>query len=384
MANDLTAAIPTIYGQVLQTAQANSIMPRVVTNNYSDRVAQQGQTIEINNVGPGTIRNVTPGSVPDTNNVTGVETTGQSLTLSYWKEVVFQLSYADVANLVQGIPSRQLSQNVADLTAYVDEVICTTAYQQFYQTAGTAGTTPFASDAQAAQDAATLLNVAKAPKRDRKLVLDPYAEGNAAHLPILQTVNQSGQNQIWVDGSVNGKMAMGWEWYMDQGIQTHNTAATGTYAIDASGAIGDTTIVVDNGAGAVPTASLIVGDKFTIAGSTQQYTVISVTAGSPANADTYGIRPALDQVVADGDLLTVETDDYVGNLAFQMDAIHFASRPVEPIFRGGKIFQSISDPVSGLNFLLKIADQHYQTEWALSILFGVVVPRPEWGVVVYG
>lgn len=386
MSNSLANALPTIYGRILQVAQENSVMPRLITNNYSTEAAQKGQTIAINNVGASTVRDVTPGSVPNTNSVTSVAPTVKSLTLSYYREVAFNLSDADIANLVEGIPARQLEQAVADLVADVDKTIITTSYKSFYNFTGSAGTTPFASDAAVAQTAATVLNLAKAPTRERFIVLDPYAEGKAAQLAILRQADQSGQTQIWADGSINGKTALGWEWYQDQSVfaSKHDTNASGTYAVDASGSIGDTSVVLDDGAGAGATL-LVVGDKFTITGSTQQYTVTSVTANSPtANEDTYGISPALDQAIADGDSVTVVSTDYVPNLAFHRDAVHFASRMPRIDFPGGNVIQMISDPVSGLQLKLEVERQHRQTEWSVGILFGVVVPRPEWGVVIMG
>jgi hypothetical protein len=78
--------------------------------------------------------------------------------------------------------------------------------------------------------------------------------------------------------------------------------ATGTvpsdpYAIDASASTNDSSITLDNAAGALPTA-LVNGDLIVIAGSVQQYEVTSYSEN--ATDATVGISPNLDQNVTDG------------------------------------------------------------------------------------
>jgi hypothetical protein len=105
--------------------------------------------------------------------------------------------------------------------------------------------------------------------------------------------------------------------------------------------------VLDNAAGADLATAPVVGDVFTIAGNTQQYTVTSVTTGTPANATTVGISPALAADAADGAVVTFVAS-HVANLAFHREAFAFASRPMLDLETPGSIIQPLVDDVSGL------------------------------------
>ena len=107
--------------------------------------------------------------------------------------------------------------------------------------------------------------------------------------------------------------------------------------------------------------------------------------GTPANADTYGIYPALDQIVADGDLLTVVSTDYVYNLAFHRDAFVFASRPMaDAHIDDSQVIQTINDPVSGLTVRFQAQRYWMETVFSVDILYGYTVLRPDLAVVIMG
>lgn len=159
----------------------------------------------------------------------------------------------------------------------------------------------------------------------------------------------------------------------------HTTTKSGTYAVDAAGSIGDTTIAVDDGAGALPTAPTV-GDVFTIAGSTQQYSLVSRIAG--ATEETWTIFPALDQAIADGDAITI-LDGHRLNLAFHRDAITFASRPnADRPVTDSVLYRLITDPLTGVVLDLRIQDYHRQTAWSIGCLWGVTVMPLKEGAIV--
>lgn len=383
MANNLADAIPFITARTLEVLRATSVMPRLVNSSFSAEAVQQGDTINIPVTSSMTARAVVPGLVPPSAGLNDVTAAKRTLALNQWYEVPFTMSDKDLKEISAGFQPRVLDEAVATLANKVDSDILG-LYKSVYNYVGTAGTTPMGTSAIEAQEAGRVLNSAKAPRDNRYVVVDPFAEANLGGLPVLQRVDQSGSANILRDGVIGGTRAFGFDWYSDQNIVQHNTAATGTYAIDAVGAVGDTSIIVDNGSGAVPTASLIVGDKFTIAGSTQQYTVTSVTAATPASADTYGISPALDQITADGDLLTVVKTDYIPNLAFHRDAIGFASRPLLDVVTEGNLVTVINDPISQLSLRLEVSRQHKQTQFSIDLLYGYTLVRPELACVIFG
>ena len=384
MANTLTEAIPRITAQTLKVLRENCVMPRLVNNSYSREAAFKGKTIEIPLTNTLTTRSVVPGAVSPDSGMNNIIPTNQTLTLDQWHEAPFRMTDAELKEVVDGFDSEVLQEAVRAIANKVDQDILG-LYKKVSNFVGTAGTTPFGTSLVEAQEALRIIKSNKAPSNERYLVVDPFAEANLMGVPVIQKVNESGSNQALRTGELEGYQALGFTIHQDQNVGFHNTAATGTYAIDAAANVGATTIEVDNGANAVPTASLVVGDKFTIAGSTTQHTVTAVTAGSPANADTYSIYPALDDAKADGDLLTVISTDYVYNMAFHRDAFAFASRPLLDVeVTGGGMISNISDPVSRLNLRFEVAREHKQTVFSIDILYGITVLRPELAVVVMG
>lgn len=179
-------------------------------------------------------------------------------------------------------------------------------------------------------------------------------------------------------------MAYAWNfgWYESNNVPTHTTTATGTYAIDAAGSIGDTTVTVDDGAGALP-AALVVGDVFSIAGSDQQYVVKGYSAGA-ADA-TVTIFPALDQAIADGDAVTV-AGSHVLNLAFHREAIAIASRPLINMGFDDDLQnvqnELMPDPETGMVLEFVSMGGWAVNAYAVRCLWGVTVPpRKEGGIV---
>jgi hypothetical protein len=330
------------------------------------------------------VRKVTPGPTPNTTGINNVNPIKTDLTLNQWYEVPFTLTDQELQDVADGVEVRALDQAVEALVAYVDLQIIIAAQQAFFNFTGTAGITPFGASDVEVRTARRILSQAKAPMINPKnlsIVLDPLAMANAVGLDIFKRVDASGSNAVLQSGTLNTMTGFGVTWFESQNVPTHATSAAGVYAVDATATAGDAEILIDDGAGALPTA-LVVGDKFTIAGSAQQYTVTGYVPGATEAAA--GISPNLDQDVADGSALTVVSTDYTANLAFHRESIAFASRPNSTSFAGGNMVQEINDPLSQLSLMLEVSRQHKQVEWSVSILYGIAVPRPEWGAVILG
>lgn len=395
--NVLTNAVPQMAFRALEVLRQNCIMPKLVMNESAMLGTGYGSTITINDIEPLSTRAVTPGVTFPSTGFNSVTSTAKTITLDQWHECPYPITDKEIYDVQQGIWPRALDEAVKALANKVDTDILTRMYRYAYNTVGTAGTTPFQSSFEAAQQANRILSSANCPKEDRYFVVDEFASSNIIGLPELMNVNRAGTDKIAIDGTVEGVKRVGFTWHEDQNILTHSTGATtGTYAIDAAAVTGATSIVLDNGSG-VDVTPPAVGDKFTIAGSTQQYTVISVTANSPTGDETtIGIQPALDQDVADGDLLTFETNDYVANLFFHKSAFGFASRPLADNElrnalsgaipgRGETVAaQTIQDPVSGLVFRLEIISLYKQVAISVDALYGFELIRPALAGVCFG
>jgi hypothetical protein len=398
MANALTAAVPLMAFRALEVLRQNSIMPKLVMNESAMLGAGYGESITINDLDPLSTRSVTPGVTFPTSGFNNLTASSKTIQLNNWEECAYPITDKEVYDVQAGIWPRALDEAVKALANKIDVDILTRMYQYSYETVGTAGTTPFQSSFEAAQQANRILTSATAPKDDRYFVVDEFASSNIIGLPELINVNRAGTDKIAMDGSVEGVKRVGFNWHEDQNILTHSTGATsGTYAIDANASTGATTIVIDNGAGAAVTNLPVVGDKFTIAGSTQKYTVVGVTENTPsANEDTLTIQPALDQNIADADLVTFENSDFVANVFFHKSAFGFASRPLADnelrnalsgsIPGRGETMaaQTLQDPVSGLVFRLEIISLYKQVAVSVDALYGFELIRPALAGVCFG
>lgn len=356
------------------------VMPRLVDNRYDSALtpANKGEAVALYDIEPMVAGDITPGPYPVTNNT--INPLQRSLALNYHQNVGFKVTAKDLDSIHQGVAPRSLQAAIHALAEAVDASIFAEVKKYAYQAVGTAGTTPYASSIDILSDASRMLTTAKAPKTERCHVLNEFAMGNARKLTQFREADKAGSQDTLNNGEV--ARAYGFDWYESNNVPIHTTTGTGTYAIDAAASTGATSIVLDDGAGAEG-AVLVPGDVITIAGSTQQYVVVSYTANLPtANEGTVAIFPALDQDVADGDAVTLVSGHRL-NLVFHRDSIAFASRPyVNSPITGSVMQRLIPDPETGLVLDLRIHDAWYQTNWSVSALWGcTVVPNKEGGIV---
>ncbi len=372
MANVLTDLTPQILAEILSVLRENSVMPRLVNNQYGTDAARQGASIEINDIDDMTVYAVTPGDAPASGIKSDITSKKKEITLSNFEAVTFDLTDKEVQEIQNGTRPRALEKAISAMATRVDSQILS-LYKSVSNFTGTAGTTPFASDTSAAQAASRILTTNKASKMERRMVVDEFAYANVIGIDPFQRVDASGTDTALRDAMLT--RGVGFDWAEDINVNTHSVGLSGTYAVDAAGAIGDTTVVLDNAAGALPTTP-VVGDVFSIAGSTQNFAITSVSEG--ATEVTVGIEPALDQAISDGDAVTIAiTADHVANLAFHREAFAFASRPFADIETPGSIIQTLTDEVSGLSMRYEIQRLWKKTVFSVDMLYGFEAVRPQ-------
>jgi hypothetical protein len=380
MSNDITNLTPQILANILEVLRENCVMPMLVNNNYSAEAEAQGAAIDINDLEDMEAFDVTPGPAPDSGVISDVDATNRQILLNKFKAVTFLMTDKEMKEIQEGTRPRAIEKAVKALANQINSDIFS-LYKEVYQVVGSPGVTPFGTSTQEAQKASQVLTTALADKSARRMVLDEFGYANALGLDVFQKVNMSGSSETLREGMIS--RALAFDWYEDQQVPTHTLGAPATAAIDASATAGDLTVVLDNAAGADLATAPVVGDVFTIAGNTQQYTVTSVTTGTPANATTVGISPALAADAADGAVVTF-VDSHVANLAFHREAFAFASRPILDLETPGSIIQPLVDDVSGLAMRFEIQREWKRTVFSLDCLYGVRAIRPQFAVRIAG
>ena len=365
MANTLTPIIDKLIARGLNVLRENAVMPRLVNSTYSNTARDRGDTITVPVAADITAATVSPSNTLAAAGDTTL--TSKTISLNQWKHAGFFLTDQQLTQIdVDSMNTLQGDEAVRSLANNVDSYILG-LYTGIYSQAGTAATTPFASNlTDWTAGARTKLNNFKALMEDRSVVLDADAEGNAIGNRGLQDASWRGTTEGIVTGDIG--YALGADWHLDQNIPTHtnsNGTPTGWLVNQADSAIADTTVTIDTGSN-VPVA----GDIFTVAASTQQFVVASYAA----NVITF--QPALTVALANNSAITFAAA-HVVNVAFQRNAFGFAMAPIMDASLNSDSMQQVTDAKTGLTMRLEVSRQEKQWKFDYDILYGATLLRPE-------
>ncbi len=372
MANDISAAMPKILARGLLSLREQTVMPRLVNGDFSSDAAQKGDTIDVILPSDLTASDVTPGVTPADPTETSLDKV--QIELDNWKKANFYLTDREMMAVEtrENFLPLQASAAIRALANEVNKSIHAT-YTGIYGLVGSAGTTPFATDASVATAARKLLLEQKAPKDNRAGVLNFDAEAKALDLAAFADVDRAGSSSVRIEGEIGRKYGI--DWYSDDHVVTHVTGAEGTPVVNGADQTG-TSLMVDG-----LTTKPSVGDIFTLDGDSQQYVVTAATDLSGTDS-TLTVSPAIQSAPADGAALTF-AGDHVVNLVFNRDAFAFANRPLaqstQDMGLGSQIL-SMTDPVTGISLRLEVSRQYKQVVWEFDILWGVALVRPELAV----
>ena len=369
MPNNLTNVMPKLLAQGLMALRATAVLPRLVNRDYDSLAAQRGATIDVPIPSAIVAVDVTAANTPPA--TSDVAPTTAPVTLNIWKEAAFYMTDRDVLESQAGTIPMQASEAIKALADGINLAILG-KFEDFQTFAGVPGTTPFSASVIEYTKARAVANANLAPMQDRRVVLDPDAEGNALGLRAFQDASFRGDTAGIIEGAIGRKL--GADWYMHQLVKEHAQIATGSFLLNAAGAKGSQTITVDGG-GTKPA----LGDIFKItAAGTTQYMFVSRAGG------VWTIFPSLQKAEADN-AAVVLSGNYRLNALFHRDAIAFATRPLQSSDPAGVgNFMSAADPESGLTLRLEVTREHKRTRYSYDALYGVGTVRQQLGVRLVG
>lgn len=401
MANIFNDLAPKILAQALTTLRENAVMPRLVNADYSNDAAQKGSIVQVPVPSAIAAQDVVPG--PYSQSTADMQLDTVPIVLNQWKEAPFQISEKEMMEISDGAVSMQVQEAAKAIANAVDRSLLALS-TKLYLYAGTAGTTPFASDLSAFKAARTLLNKKNAPLTDRRVLLNSDAEGNAVVLDAFAQALNSGSTETIREGLIGRKF--GFDWYLDQNLDlqsftagtfantTKTTAApVATTTADASSpALHNPrtvyTVAVDS-AGNATTAKA--GDVFTVAGDSTTYVVtadVTSAASGTASAQVATISfypaPAVSWTV--GSVLTFKASRAT-NLIFHRDAFALAVRPLSTgsgVASNGTQKMTMVDPITGIPLRLSVREEYMRERWSIDCLWGVAAVRPENAVILAG
>ena len=378
MANTITNILDKILAQGLVTLRESAVMPRLVNIDYSADAAQKGTTVDV--------------PVPRAQVVSTVAATAANkaaadkapglvqIALDQWKMTDFYLTDKEMAEIDRNrhfVPM-QTSEAARAIANNVDNYIHS-QYTGVYGYVGTAAVVPFSTVATAT-NARKVLNEQLCPMDQRRLVMDPTAEGQALQLAAYSDVEKSDDRNVKIMGEIGTKF--GFDHFMSQNVNTHTGGtASASITVGSTTAIGVSTLMFKSGVG---TTTVVLGDVFTIAGDSQTY-----VATSSANITSAGVNVTIDpalKVIASATTAITMKATHVVNLAFNRNAFAYATRPLQQGLAGLNTNPTsiLVDNMTGLTMRLEVVRQHKQNAWQFDVLYGAKLVRPEFATRIAG
>ncbi len=376
MPNTLSAVMPKLLAQGLVALRSSCVMPRLVNRALEPLAGAKGSTIDVPIPSAITAVAVTPANTAPV--TADVSPTVVTVPLDQWYEAPFYMTDKDMLEVMAGTIPMQASEAIKALANNINAYILG-FYKDVYGYAGTAGTTPFASDLTALTAARKVLGNQLAPMGDRRLVLNMDAEANALGQRAIQDASWRGNAAGIVEGMIG--RTLGFDIFSDQQMPTHTAGtASGATTNTAGYAIGVSAVTLASAG----TGTILVGDVFTFANHTQTYTCTAGDADVSGGGTLSFSPPLVAALPTSAQAITLKASHAI-NLAFQRDWLSFASRPFADADASGMgRFIPAVDPVSGLAIRLEVTREHKRTRWSFDALYGAKVTRKEFAARIAG
>jgi hypothetical protein len=375
-----TNILGTTVAMGLATLRERLALVLIANRDYESLITGQKKNGTVNVSVPAAVstRDVTPDVVPPA--VTAVTPTVVAVTLDQWREAPFAMDDKGLTQVDRGILPMQANEAIKGLANYIEDNLWTKITSAIYGFAGTAGSTPFATDLSAYLDARKIANNQLMDMDPRYVVLNTDAEANALGLRAFQDASFGGGDGVIINGQIGRKL--GATWLMSQRVPTHTggtLAGVGT-TVTGVNAIGATVIALSGGA----SGTILAGDiiKF---GATSPYTYNAVSSVGGATPSSVTITPGLFAATAGAEVV-INKGSFAQNLLIHRDCQTFAMAPLmDTIQVPGATLQAVAiDEVSGLSLRLEVSRQHKQVQWSFDALWGSKVIRANAGVYIAG
>lgn len=365
MANNLNGLLPTLYTAMdIVSRELTGFIPAVTRDSTIERAAV-GDDVKIPVTTVAGAQDTVPGvTAPNAgdgtvDNVVAKITKSRNVPIRWNGEETRSLQNAGT---YQTIMADRFAQAMRTLINEVEYDCWLEAYKGAGGAYGVAGSTPFAVAADMT-DFSGILGVLErngAPRNDLQLVLGHSAIGNfRGKQSQLFKVNEAGSADLLRNGMTDRVMNFAIRHSHSIGIHTKGSGAD--YLVNGTPAIGDKTLTVDGGTGAV-----LAGDILTFAGDTNKY-----VSGGLVGANL-SLNAGLIIEPADNSAITLGSS-YTPNVAFSRSAIALATRaPALP--EGGDSADdrtTIVDPLTGLAFEVSVYRQYKQVVYEVALAWGV-------------
>jgi len=330
MANDisLTGLTEIVYAARDQVArEATGFIQGCMVNSAPTGVSINGTINSIRTQEPTLNTSYTPAmtvpSATDITTATDTMTIGQvaNVQIQLKGEMLQQLGNTAGRGAIQTI----IAQSIRKIVNTIEARIGVVAKNGASRAVGTAGTTPFASNANTIASLRQILQDNGCPllDGDLSLVIDSSAGVNLRNLSNLYKVNEAGTDATLRRGELLN--LHNFSIRETAGIAAHTKGTGASATTDNAGyAVGARTLTLASAG----TGTLLAGDVVTFAGDSNNYVLLSgdadVSNGGTAVLNYPGLRVAMSAATK---AITVGAA-YAGNIGFHRSAIELVMRPI--------------------------------------------------------
>ena len=371
MANTLTSLAPVLYSAAQQVSNEPFGIVDSIYTDFDNRGVAKGDKVKVPVAPTRAASDFTPAATSSS----GSDATADSVAVEITKSrlVSWHLTGEQQRSLENGGTSQEwirqlIAQGMRTLRNEAEVEAAKAVSLGVSRAVGTAGTTPFASNIKLLTSAHKILYDNGAPMADLQMVMDTAAYKNLLDNSIISQAEQAGTAEERRQGRVLRQY--GFQIGASAGIYNH-TKGTGANLEMAAGDEGDTTITLTDGttwSGTVLAGDIIkIGDHY--------YQVTSGSADVTADAEIEIAKPGLVEDVAADTAVAIQAD-YVGNVAFERQAVVGVMRP--PIVPANPtIDQMVISDQFGMSYLLLDIAQYGQRTWELHLAHGFKAVQPE-------
>ena len=349
-ANNLTGLIPSLYaGLDTVSRELVGYVPSVSRSSGVERAAV-GQSVTYSIAPEAVLEDVvsqmTLTTPPDKNMGNGV------MTISNSKKTSFGFNGEEQRGLDTGIgydvvQADLFAQGLRTLTNAMERDLALEAATNASRAYGTAGTAPLETGLKDLAQIRKILDDNGAPASGRTTVLDTSAGANVRANALFTKVNEAGSMMTRAQGELMQTFGMSLKESAQAAQHTAGTAAGAT--TDATGYAVGATVITLASAG---TGAVLPGDVISFAGSDNKYLVVAGDAAVAGGGTITISAPGLVRAIPAAATAVTLADDYSANVAFSMDAIHFATRAPAKTREGDARVDEMMmvDPRSGIAF----------------------------------
>lgn len=384
MANTLTGLIPSMYNALDVVSRELTGMIPAVTLDATYTRAAVGQQVVSPVTPSAAATDITPAVTPPND---GDQTIGNTvMTITKARRVPIRWNGEERLGVDNNgaqfnvIFRDQMAQAMRTLTNEMERDLAA-LYVGASRAAGTAGTTPFATNTADLMQARKILVDNGAPQSEMQAVIDTTA---GANLRTLYGINTS---RDWSQVPMNqrGVLVTPHDMSVRESAQIYTpSVGTGASATTntAGYAVGATTITLASAG----TGTILAGDVITFAGDTNQYVVAAgdtdVSNGGTITLAANGLRKA---IPAAATAITVISAG-PRSMVFSRSAIALATRaPALPVGGDSAVDRMmVTDPVSGLTFEVSMYAQYRQMQYEVAVVWGTKMVKPEHAALLLG